>query len=256
MTIKKKTNMNKMCYLEPDFPLNEKINIGVLDIDSYYFSYYKNICEYISVNRKKFIDYINSSAEKKEVTITNEVNELSIPNEIYYYDRIYKLVKQERNNAVFLNTEDYYNELKVNYDPTYKNITQISLDYKDSKTSQKKLFELKIVPNTFNGVTTTFKTNTKKTILLSNREVEQASFDSTLVYDDNNNLMSFNTKISAKKEVYNLTISPIFRNVYSDEFGNEYHLVDRDYSYLLGIARFSFWAYQSVKKIFLTKNEK
>lgn len=254
MIIKRKNIMNKICYLEPDFKVNEKMTIASLDIDSQYFNYFKNLCEKISISKNKFVEYIDTVSDKKEIIIDNDNYSITIPDEIYYYDRNYTLIKKNVDSAVYSNQEDGYNELKINFNPLNKTLTQIQLKLKEEKSSKQAMYELKIYPNTLNGVTSTFKSNTKKTMMLSNREIEDASFYSTLVFDDNSKLMSFNTKLTSKKTVYNLTISPVFRNVYSDEFGNEYHLIDRDYCQLLGIAKFAFWGYESTKKKFLTKN--
>ena len=257
LILRKKNIMKKLCYRKPDFPLDCEIGINNLDIESYYLEYFKNICEFISINKNKFISYIESVPKKKEVIDIPQVNSINIPNEIYYYDRNYTLSKQDANTACYINTDDEYCELEVKFDHIYNNITDIFLRYKESKNMRIPNYELRIVPNSLNGITTTFKSNRLSNIKLSEKLLEDALFDSTIVFDEDNKIMSFNTKITAKKEVYNLTISPVFSTMYSDEYGNEYRLIDRYYCNLLGIAKLSPMGYSCIKKnFFLPKNKK
>lgn len=264
VNISKKRNLNKLCYCEPTFPLNEDIDIKTININSGLFNYFTELVDAIRYKSRKLIKISEEVIDKKVEKTGLKVTELTIPDEIFFYDRYYQLDKtrptqEEReykpdDTIYYTNTEDGLYKLQIKYDPDFKFLTGLTFKIYDSQLKRDRyILELKEKENS--EIKVSFF-NTKKEQFsfknhdVKNHDVKNALYRSDTIYDDALNITSNNIKVESATESYNLTYNPYFSNTYTDSDGNEYHVRNSTFSMLSGISLFSPKSYKQLIKTF------
>ena len=253
--VNKKKKLNKMCYLEPDFPINEDINLKDVDIDSDMFSYFLNLIDYI----KGYVRSLETLMEKDKKTSTiaklkQEEKNLVIAEELFIYDRNYNLVARDDRTLYYENHQDGITNLEIKMDPN-KYLTSINFVIENETPFRTGKNLLQIIRNDLGGVTVRFTNRKKSSLRISGdtfKDYDDAKFKYETVYDQESNVVYNNVEVVADNDEYSLTYHPSLSNIFIDENGNAYRINGQDFCLLDSISSFAPGIFENVEKT-LTK---
>lgn len=250
--ITRKKKLNKMCYREPDFPLDKEIDINNIKIKSDILAYYLGVIESLNRYIPKLEVCLENTNEEKIVSINHPIKNLVIPDSIYLYDRNYKFVNREENIIHYINKEDGITNLEIKLDPNDYYLSSVSFIMSEEKKNSKNVLE--ILPNDIGGITVKFNNEKKKKLRISYQDYENATFNYTMIYDKDDKKVSNLVEILSDNEKLSLTYHPIFTNVYVDCEGNEYRISNQDFARLSGIASFGPGIFKGIEKKLTKEN--
>ena len=248
--VSRKRIMKKMCYLTPDFPTDKVLTPKDIEVESDYFTFLKNLSEFIYVKKNRIIQLLDNKNDFtcKETTIPNKIKKLKIEENIFFYNRNYTLVNQDKDTLYYKNNDDEETDLLVRFNAIYNNITDLYLSYKDKMN-----YKLHVNKNSEGRFMIRFGNYENEQFNLSdNRQYDDFLYQAELIIDNEDHIQSFITKMSEKNRQYILMPVPNFSNTYVDELGVEHRIVNRNFCRLLGMAKFSGRAFTHVEKV-LTK---
>lgn len=223
----KKKKLNKMCYCEPDFPLETKIEPRVFDINSSVYDFFKdaysNYSKYFSeIVQDFFVENKDSEIEQEKDIPEDLVRGLFIPNEIFVYDRNYHLVKNDVDDLVYKDSYSEANNLEIKLDLEEAKLKVVSFDKNENYRTNTQIYRDK---SNNNKITIRFVNRKKVALLLNNKSLDHVKIHSEAVFDSNNKLETYSIEINAGiGNNYLLEHHPFFTNQFSDADGNVYHI--------------------------------
>lgn len=244
--VKKKKNLKKLVYREPDFPLENTLCFSDLNANNASINYYLNLVD----NFKLYIPEANElelKADKGEI-VTDEVKELKIPDSLYLFDREYEFVKEDLGKVYFTNDEDTITNLVINYDHVYHYLESININFKENTGLKKTDCTYQVYRNECNGMTVVFYNNVKENINVNQQKVEEAKYRAVIKYDEANNQISnyLEIVVGRKRSVY--YIHPTFSTTYVDSEGNTYQIGNQNFARLNSMAKMSKNVLNNVEK--------
>ena len=252
--INKKKKMNKICYFEPNFPIDKEIDLKSIDIESDVFSYFLGLITHLKGNIDKIEKCVSlepSIIDEKENIVTN----LNIPNEIEIYDRVYSFVKNRDNVLYYINEQDGIHELELGLD--YCGLQNILLSTKEDESSKKSKYYIKFINNEIGGITVKFANHKKSTMIITasngTNSYDDAKFKVVTAFDKDNKKALNNIEISVGNEEYILTHHPYISHAFIDEYGNDYRISSSDFSRLEAISDFGPNIFNYVKTLLIKK---
>ena len=254
--VNKKKKLNKMCYLEPDFPINEEIDLHEIEIESDVFDYFLNLIEYIK-GYIKSLEFLMEHEDKKinPTRFINKKYKLNIAEELYIYDRSYTFVSKDDRTLFYENHEEGITNLEIKIDPN-KYLTSINfiMENHSGITDNKDVFQ--IIRNELNGVTVRYLNRKKSNLRITGdefKDYDSAKFRGISVYDSEANKVFDNIEIRAQNDEYVLSSHPVLSNVYIDEYGKTYRVNGQDFSKLDAMSDFAPGIFENVEKTLLKK---
>ena len=244
--IKKKKNLRKLCYREPDFPLEVTIDLKDLSVANEGIQYYLNLVS----NFKLYIPNVNEREKQDDMAknITGEIRELNIPGELALFDRIYTFKEEELGRLYFYNDEDSITNLVINYDTIYRYIEGININFRETIGTKKFDCTYEAYRNEYNGMTVVFYNNIKENININQQKIEDSRYKFFAKYDESGNQVSNYLEIIAgrKRTVYYL--HPVLSTIYIDDDGNTYQIGNQNFGRLKGMANFSNGIFKVLEK--------
>lgn len=245
---RKKDNLDEFLI-----PLNEKIEMSDLDVTSKRVERFTDFARNLLINKQVVLEGIKSTSKVETRENRPLVRKLTIPHKLEVYDRIYKLVKTEKNQIILMNQEEEVRNLEIKFDPITLSLISICLRI-NNYDSQKSV--LQIIPNDLNGVTVRCFTRKKSEMRIGDKKIETPKIKATITFDANQQKVSNDITIATCEKEVKLLEHPYLRGNYTDGAGNLVTLGNSSYSILLGIASFAPQIFRSIdKKIFVKKLE-
>lgn len=247
--VTRKRNLNKIVYCEPTFPLDRKIKLSRLNIKSTVFEYFKDLIDHYGQYCKVLEDLKINKCDNVD---KDKIIELDIPNEFYFYDRVYNLVNTTDHSIMYKSEIDTINNLNIIYEPCLHYLESIELSVKDKKTNTDK-YKFSLKRNEYGGNDINFHNLRPISINLTNITLPNCSYKYNSKYDDKGKEIAKNFEIESLDRKYLLTNHPIFTNKFVDQYGYEYCIANQEVSSLYSLANFSKKMLSIVEKK-LTKN--
>lgn len=240
----KKDEESKFAWVDPIFPINEKIDMNEVECSSDKVNDFIEFACHFPIDIRKLRNFISQQKSEKKKVELSEIKEIVIPQEITVYDRVYHLVKVSENKIFLTNTQEGIRNLEIKYDPISLVLEGISIKMKDKNKTER---VIKIKPNNLDGVTVKYYTKIKETVLINNRKIDGVKVRSNMIFD-NNNKVQVSISISNEEEEFYLLEHPLIRNNYSDGDGNLYTVRNSGYNIYYGIASFAPGIINGVKE--------
>lgn len=259
IVFKKKKKLNKICYREPKFPMNRKINLNELETDIYETYLFKQMVDHSNIIMPKIIKLINEPIEEEkqpdikiEDSNLDRVKNLKVPEDIHVYDRKYHLVKTENDIIYYESTGCEISNLEIKVDTNNMNILGIELKMKDIEEEKHK-YTIQIYKDKENNIAARYCNRKKTNVYLNHEKLEQARIHSEIAFDANNHNVVNKIKIDSQNKHYNLVAHP--SSGYIDKEGNQYKVYCNDYVEFQSMGPFIGGIYKHVENSIFKEKE-
>lgn len=246
--LSKKKNLNKICYLEPTFPLDEDLNIKNLKMTNNQLEYLLNLFRELRYYLPVISKQIQKNIEEINQNNNRIIKELNVPEELQMYDRTYKFVSKDDYNLNYENTSGGLTTLKIELNPYETKIKKATIEFipkNDKEVKDKIEFSHEINNNIIIKYI-----NFNKIRMELNREACSARLNTYAEFDNNGETIRNEVYINSSSKDYKLYAHPVFRNKYLDEEGLEYTIGNSDYARFHGFLNFICPIVQNLEKIF------
>lgn len=218
--------MNKMCYCEPTFPLDAKLDPRVFDLNCSAYESFKNA---YSLSPQYFNVIIDTFFRKHdeienvdtEVIDDSCISELVVPSEMFLYDRNYHLVNSD------VTTHTYIDDGKTSSVEIITDLNELKVKRIEFRKEDGNRNIIQIYPDSSNDdkVTIRYVNKKKFTLALNGVYLEHAKVHSQAYFGKDKKLESFAVEINAGiGKNYLLQQHPYFTNTFCDTDGNSYNV--------------------------------
>ena len=244
--VRKKKNLHKLCYREPNFPLETTVSMNEIRATNSSIEYYLNLVS----NFKLYIPNANEVEENddKFKISSGEVKELNIPNSLYLFDREYTFVREELGKIYYFNDEDTETSLVLDYDYTYHYLESININFKENTGVKRTDCTYKAYRNECNGTTIIIGNNVKENININQQKVEDVKYRAVIKYDSAKNKISNYLEVIVNRKRKVFYSHPVFSSMFVDDEGNNYQIGNQNFARLKGMAGYSNNILNTVEK--------
>lgn len=241
-----KTNKkSKFNWVKPTFSLNERINLEDMDYDSDTFNRVRDFISIFPIYLKDFRNLL-SVEMPKEQNIVEVIRELTIPQELYVYDRVYCLDNINSNKVILKSTEDDIRNLEIRFDPTTLKLTRIDLKISGSMNANG---IIQIFPDG-DKVTVRYCNKKHEDVLVNRVKIKHARIHSEIIFSEDGKELLHSVQIQNKDADLELLAHPYLINCYIDGNGNMYDIVNSSYSLFDMISPYAPNIFHAIEKKF------
>lgn len=253
----KSKKMSKLCYREPDFPLETELNINDIDINTRFLNQFIDLVSLFGHTLAYINEHLLGSNKSEEAALemaesisNQEIKNLEIPQELMVYDRMYHFVEAKDSLYIYTNDEDGKYNLIVKVDHNDLKIDAIRFQI-DKGTNKRGLIEIK--RESQNELVTNLSQRGIPELHINQKIIVNATIRSLIVYNDLGAELSHEVDIYSNQKNYHLEKHPYLSTFLLDEEGNFYDIINSQYKELSFICSSSANIFHNIERKIIKK---
>lgn len=251
----KKKKLNKLCYREPNFPMDKRIKIDEVNFKTEQVKNFQQLVDYHQGKINKIIKLIQQPKETKSSKTEDAIKTLEIPETIMVYDRPYSFVKQDDQKLLYRNENCEITNLEIKLDTTDMRVLDIKFVSKELEHEQPPRYIIEIFPNEIDGLTARYHNCKAREIYINDKKVKHVKIKSATIFNCECENIETKLKLEIRNKSYDLVSSPINSSLFQDKSTNMYKIYCNYYLYFQSMIPYIPDIYKHVKNSIFKEKE-